>query len=45
MVTLAARPKPVELDPARTALVIVDMQNAFVMKGGMLDLIACLRQG
>lgn len=38
MVTLLARPKPVELDPARTALVIVDMQNAFVMKGGMLDL-------
>lgn len=38
MVTLPARPKPLEIDPKRTALVIVDMQNAFVEKGGMFDL-------
>ncbi|MBI4587659.1 MAG: isochorismatase family protein [Candidatus Rokubacteria bacterium] len=38
MVTLPARPEPVEFDPPRAALVIVDMQNAFVEKGGMFDL-------
>ena len=38
MVTLAARPEPVELDPGSTALICVDMQNAFVSKGGMFDL-------
>ena len=38
MPTLAARPQPVEFDPARTALVIVDMQNAFAVKGGLIDL-------
>ena len=38
MGSLAARPQPVPLEPARTALVIVDMQNAFVHKGGMFDL-------
>ena len=38
MVTLAARPASIEIDPARTALVVVDMQNAFASKGGMFDL-------
>lgn len=32
-----AVPEPVEIDPARTALVVVDMQNAFGSKGGMFD--------
>ncbi|HXG02745.1 MAG TPA: pyrimidine utilization protein B, partial [Candidatus Binatia bacterium] len=35
---LDARPEPLDLDPARTALVVVDMQNAFVSRGGLLDL-------
>jgi ureidoacrylate peracid hydrolase len=35
---LDARPEPLVLDPARTALVVVDMQNAFVSPGGLLDL-------
>jgi ureidoacrylate peracid hydrolase len=36
--SLIARPQPLALDPARTALVVVDMQNAFVHKGGLFDL-------
>ena len=35
---LEARPEALEIDPARTALVVVDMQNAFVSPGGMFDL-------
>jgi ureidoacrylate peracid hydrolase len=38
MVTLAARPEALDVDPAHTALICVDMQNAFVSKGGMFDL-------
>jgi ureidoacrylate peracid hydrolase len=38
MVTVRAEPEPVEIDLSRTALVVVDMQNAFASKGGMLDL-------
>ena len=38
MVTLTARPTAIDIDPARTALVVVDMQNAFASKGGMFDL-------
>ncbi|MEZ5891684.1 MAG: cysteine hydrolase family protein [Parvularculaceae bacterium] len=38
MATLAARPDPVDIDFAQSALVVVDMQNAFASKGGMLDL-------
>jgi ureidoacrylate peracid hydrolase len=37
-VTLRARPAPVTIDLARTAVIVVDMQNAFVSKGGMFDL-------
>ena len=35
---LQARPAPIELDPAQTAVVVVDMQNAFASKGGLFDL-------
>ena len=35
--TLAARPAPVTLDPSRTAVMVVDMQNDFGSKGGMFD--------
>jgi ureidoacrylate peracid hydrolase len=37
IVTLAARPEPLELDLARTVLVVVDMQHAFMSPGGMFD--------
>ena len=37
-VTLPARPEPLRLDLAETALVIVDMQNAYASPGGYLDL-------
>jgi ureidoacrylate peracid hydrolase len=36
-VRIDARPEPLVLDPARTALIVVDMQNAFVNPGGLLD--------
>lgn len=38
MTTLQARLEPVAIELARTALVVVDMQNAFASKGGMFDL-------
>ena len=38
MVPLAAKPEPVVIDLSQTALVVVDMQNAFLSKGGMFDL-------
>jgi ureidoacrylate peracid hydrolase len=36
-VELNAVPAPVSIDPARTALIVVDMQNAFGSVGGMFD--------
>jgi ureidoacrylate peracid hydrolase len=33
-VLLPARPEAVKIDLARTALVVVDMQNAFMSPGG-----------
>ncbi len=36
--TLPARPEPIRLNPAETALVIVDMQNAYASPGGYLDI-------
>ncbi len=38
MVTLEARPESIQIDIGRTAMIVVDMQNAFVSKGGMFDL-------
>ncbi|KSB90203.1 pyrimidine utilization protein B [Caulobacter vibrioides] len=35
---LPARPEPIPLDPARTAVIVIDMQNAYASKGGYLDL-------
>ncbi|MER8480650.1 cysteine hydrolase [Mesorhizobium sp. M1163] len=32
-----ARPQPVSIDPAKTAVLVVDMQNDFGSKGGMFD--------
>jgi ureidoacrylate peracid hydrolase len=37
-VQLEARPQPVAIDAARTAVIVVDMQNAFASPGGMFDL-------
>jgi ureidoacrylate peracid hydrolase len=37
-VILQARPDPVEVDLAQSAVVVVDMQNAFASKKGMLDI-------
>jgi ureidoacrylate peracid hydrolase len=37
-VQIPARPKPVEIDLARTSLLIVDMQNAFLGKSGGRDI-------
>jgi len=34
---IQSRPEPVEIDPARTALLVIDMQNAFGSPGGMFD--------
>ena len=38
MPQLNARPQPIDLDPARSAVIVVDMQNGFASKGGMFDL-------
>ena len=35
---IPAKPEPVDVDFSRSAIVVVDMQNAFVSKGGTLDL-------
>ena len=37
-ITLNARPEAITLDPASSALIVVDMQNAYASKGGYLDL-------
>jgi ureidoacrylate peracid hydrolase len=37
-IVLPARPEPIRFEPARTALVVVDMQNAYASKGGYLDI-------
>jgi ureidoacrylate peracid hydrolase len=37
-VTLQAKPDPVEVDLSKSAVVVVDMQNAFASKHGMLDI-------
>jgi ureidoacrylate peracid hydrolase len=38
VVTVSARPQAVDIDLSRTAVIVVDMQNAYASKGGMLDL-------
>ncbi|MBW7970259.1 pyrimidine utilization protein B [Bradyrhizobium sp. BR 10289] len=37
-VTLPARPEPLSVRPNETAVIVVDMQNAYVSKGGYCDL-------
>lgn len=38
-VTIQAEPEPIKIDVLKTAVIIVDMQNAFVHKGGLFDLV------
>jgi ureidoacrylate peracid hydrolase len=38
VVTVQAKPEPIKIDVSRTAIIVVDMQNAFLTKGGMFDL-------
>src|SRR5271168_514299 len=38
MLKLNAKPAPVEIDLAKSAIVVVDMQNAFASRGGTLDI-------
>src|SRR5438128_14132 len=37
MVTLNAKPEPIAIDLARSAVIVVDMENDFAAKGGMFD--------
>ncbi len=37
-VTLAARPEALRLAPQETAVVVIDMQNAYASEGGYVDL-------
>ena len=37
-VTLPARPEPIRIDAASTAVIVVDMQNAYASPGGYVDL-------
>jgi ureidoacrylate peracid hydrolase len=37
-IRLSTRPEPIDVDETRSAVVVVDMQNAFASKGGMLDI-------
>src|SRR5688500_7543479 len=38
VVTLPARPEPIRVAAEETAIIVVDMQNAYASKGGYLDL-------
>lgn len=38
MPTMNAKPHPLEVEPNETAIIVVDMQNAFATTGGMFDL-------
>jgi ureidoacrylate peracid hydrolase len=37
VVTLDAKPEPITIEPARTSVIVVDMENDFAAKGGMFD--------
>ena len=36
-VMIDAKPEPITIDPAQSAVIVVDMENDFVAKGGMFD--------
>src|SRR5438445_4767192 len=37
VVTVDAKPEPIAINPKNTAVIVVDMENDFVTKGGMFD--------
>ena len=37
--TIEARPEKIEIDLARTAIIVVDMQNAFVCRDGYFSIL------
>ncbi|MCT8155831.1 pyrimidine utilization protein B, partial [Klebsiella aerogenes] len=37
MITLSARPESLTFAPQHSALIVVDMQNAYASQGGYLD--------
>jgi ureidoacrylate peracid hydrolase len=37
-ITLPARPEPLRLKPSETAVIVVDMQNAYASEGGYIDI-------
>ena len=39
VITIQAEPQPILVDLARSAVLVVDMQNAFAHKGGYFDLV------
>ena len=39
LVNVQAKPESVKIDLSKTAVIVVDMQNAFASKGGMFDLV------
>jgi ureidoacrylate peracid hydrolase len=43
-VVIPSKPEPITLDIDRTALIVVDMQNAFAKKGGMLDVLGSFNE-
>jgi ureidoacrylate peracid hydrolase len=38
MIRLNTKPEPLEIDHTKSAVLVVDMQNAFASKGGLLDI-------
>lgn len=43
-ITIPAEPEPIKLDTARTALIVVDMQNSFCKKGGLFEYLGRLNE-
>jgi ureidoacrylate peracid hydrolase len=43
-ITIEARPEPLKIETERTALVVVDMQNAFCSRGGLFDIQGMLNE-
>ena len=41
VVTLPARPEPIRVSADETAIIVIDMQNAYASAGGYLDLAGC----
>jgi ureidoacrylate peracid hydrolase len=37
LVTIEAKPEPITIDPSKSAVMVVDMENDFAAKGGMFD--------